>query len=118
MSQFKCPRSIIVAGLSHCGKTTFTRQLLQQTDSLFERPIRKIVYCHGQWQESFKDMAPQVTFIEGIPEDIPSIFPPNCRPGILILDDFACLESSCSIIIALSFLGCVYHYNYAISLLF
>ena len=77
MSQFKCPSSIIIAGPSQCGKTTFTRQLLQQADSLFERPIRKIVYCYGQWQECFKDIAPRVTFVEGIPEDIPSLFPPN-----------------------------------------
>ena len=38
-------------------------------------------------------MAPLVTFVEGIPEDIPSLFPPNCRPGILILDD---LMRNCS----------------------
>ena len=93
MSQFKCPSSIIIAGPSQCGKTTFTRQLLQQADPLFDRPIRKIVYCYGQWQECFKNMAPRVTFVEGIPEDIPSLFPPNCRPGILILDD---LMRNCS----------------------
>ena len=49
MSQFKCPSSIKIAGLSQCGKTTFTGQLLEQADSLFKRPIRKIVYCYGQW---------------------------------------------------------------------
>ena len=54
-------------------KTTFTKQLLQQADLLFERPIRKIEYCYGQWQECFRDMAAQVTFVEGIPEDIPSL---------------------------------------------
>ena len=92
MSQFKCPSSIIIAGPSQCGKTAFTKQLLQQADSLFERPIRKIVYCYGQWQECFTNMEPRVTFVEGIPEDIPSLFPPNC-PGILILDD---LMRNCS----------------------
>ena len=83
----------MIAGPSQCGKTTFTRQLLQQADSLFERSIRKIVYCYGQWQECFKDMATQVTFVEGIPEDIPSLFPPNCRPRVLVLDD---LMRNCS----------------------
>ena len=65
---------------------------VQKADSLFERSIRKIVYCYGQWQECFKDIAPRVTFVEGIPEDIPSLFPPNCRPGILILDDERILD--------------------------
>ena len=56
------------------GKLTFTKQLLQQADSLFEQPIRKIVYCYGQWQECFRYMAAEVTFVEGIPKDIPSSF--------------------------------------------
>ena len=38
-------------------------------------------------------MTAQVTFVEGIPEDIPSLFPANCRPGILVLDD---LMRNCS----------------------
>ena len=62
-------------------------ETVTSADFLFERPIRKIVYCYGQWQECFRDMAAQVTFVEGIPEDIPSLFPANCRPGILVLDD-------------------------------
>ena len=87
MAQFKCPSSIVIAGPSQCGKTTFTRQLLRNANVLFERPIRKIVYCYGQWQECFKDMGGHVQFEEGIPEDIPSLFPPTCRPGVLVLDD-------------------------------
>ena len=68
-------------------------QLFQYADVLFERPICKIVYCYGQWQECFQDMASQITFVEGIPEDIPALFPMGCRPGILVLDD---LMRNCS----------------------
>ena len=104
MSQFKCPSSIMIAGPSQCGKTTFTKQLLEQADSLFERPIRKIVYCYGQWQECFRNMTAQVTFVEGIPEDIPSLFPANCRPGMRncsdderILDLFTKVSHHCDV---------------------
>ena len=83
----------MIAGPSQCGKTTFTKLLLQYADVLFERPIRIIVYCYGQWQECFQDMASQITFVEGIPEDIPALFPMGCRPGILVLDD---LMRNCS----------------------
>ena len=38
-------------------------------------------------------MASQITFVEGIPEDIPALFPMGCRPGILVLDD---LMRNCS----------------------
>ena len=71
--QFKCPSSLIIAGPSQCGKTTFTRQLLREANVLFERPIKKIVYCYGQWQGCLKDMTGHVQFVEGIPEDIPSM---------------------------------------------
>lgn len=77
----------MIAGRSQREKTTFTKLLLQYADVLFERPICKIVYCYGQWQECFQDMASQITFVEGIPEDIPALFPMGCRPGILVLDD-------------------------------
>ena len=87
MSQFKCPSSIIISGPSQCGKTTFTRQILQHADCLFERPIRKIVYCYGQWQDCFKELVKEVTFMEGIPDDIPALFPPPHRPGLLVSDD-------------------------------
>ena len=33
-------------------------------------------------------MASQITFVEGIPEDIPALFLLHCHPGILVLDDF------------------------------
>ena len=97
MTQFKCPSSIMFAGPSQCGKTTFKKKLLMQANSLFERPIRKIVYCYGQWQDCFKDMIDQVQFVEGIPEDILGLFPQTCRPGILVLDDLMrhCSEDEC-----------------------
>ena len=41
MSQFKCPSSIIISGPSQCGKTTFTRQILQLADCLFEPPFAR-----------------------------------------------------------------------------
>ena len=34
-----------------------------------------------------------MTYVEGIPEDILSLFPANCRPGILVLDN---LMRNCS----------------------
>lgn len=89
--QFKCPSSIIIAGLSQCGKTTFKRQLLQQADSIYIQYI----FNNGPFAKSYIAMDNgknalriwQVTFVEGIPEDIPSLFSINCRPGILILYD-------------------------------
>ena len=87
MSQFKCPSSIIISGPSKCGKPTFTRQILQHADCLFERPIRKSLYCYRQWKDCFKELVKEVKFMEGIPDDIPTLFLPPYRPGLLVLDD-------------------------------
>lgn len=38
-------------------------------------------------------MASDATFVEGLPDDIPALFPRGCRPGILVLDD---LMRNCS----------------------
>ena len=84
-----CPPSslLFVQKTNTCKDHSSRGQLLRQANVLFERPIKKIVYCYGQWQECFKDMARHVQFVEGIPENIPCLFPPACRPGVLVLDD-------------------------------
>ena len=41
----------------------------------------------GSGKNEFKDKRGHVQFVEGIPEDIPCLFPPACRPGVLGLDD-------------------------------
>ena len=85
---FKTPCSIIVAGPSQCGKTTFTRQLLRSASRAFDRPVRRIVYCYGEPQRCFKDMQREgIYFHKGIQKNIQSLFPKHLRPGILVLDD-------------------------------
>ena len=63
------------------------RQILQHIDCLFEHPIHKIMYCYGQWQDCFKELVREITFMEDIPDDIPALFPPPYHPGLLVLDD-------------------------------
>ena len=83
---YKTPCSIIVAGPSQCGKTTFTRQLLRCASRAFDRPVRRIVYCYGEPQRCFKDMQCEgIHFHKGIPKNIQSLFPKHLRPGILVL---------------------------------
>ena len=85
---FKTPCSIIVAGPSQCGKTTFTRSLLRSTSRAFDRPVRRIVYCYGELQRCFKAMQREgIHFHKGIPKNIRTLFPNHLRPGILVLDD-------------------------------
>ena len=74
---------MIVAGPSQCGKTTFTRQLLQHAKRLFDRAPRCIVYCYGEAQPCFHTMQRQgIHFHKGIPANIQALFPQDQRPGI------------------------------------
>ena len=84
MSQFKCPSSIIISGPSQYGKTTFTRQILQHADCLFERPIRKIVYCYGQWQDCLKKWQRKSRLWRVFPTTFPPYFIKEAK--ILIAD--------------------------------
>lgn len=88
--RFHTPCSILVVGSSGCGKTVFVDHLLQQMKNNFDRPIHKVVYCHGVWQDHFNNMQARggIKFHEGLPsDDLGNIFPPSQRPGLLILDD-------------------------------
>lgn len=55
-SRFHTPCSILVVGCSSCGKTVFVDHLLQQIKDHFDNPIRKVLYCHGVWQDRFDSM--------------------------------------------------------------
>lgn len=87
--RFYTPCSILVVGSSGCGKTVFVDNLLQQLEDHFDNPVRKVLYCHGVWQDRFDSMKKRgVAFHEGLPpDDLGSLFPPSKRPGLLILDD-------------------------------
>ena len=87
--RFHTPCSILVVGSSGCGKTVFVDNLLQQIKDHFDNPIRKVLYCHGVWQDRFDSMKNRgVGFHEGLPlDDLGTLFPPSKRPALLILDD-------------------------------
>ena len=66
---FHTPSSILVVGLSGCGKTVFTEKRLLDNPDLFESPPTQVHYCYGAWQDRFRGMQDQgVVFHEGIPD--------------------------------------------------
>jgi hypothetical protein len=53
--RFKTPTTILLAGATKCGKTTFALNLLRNIDDLFLQPRCKqnIIYYYKKWQDSF-----------------------------------------------------------------
>ena len=78
---FKSPSTIVISGSTGCGKTTFLRRLLNETN-LFSSPPQRVVYCYGVWQDVFNEMV-DVEFRSGV--DIPQTT--THQHTIIILDD-------------------------------
>ena len=65
----KFPFTCVVAGPTRSGKTEWTKRLVKHASELISPPPHKIIWCYGEWQDSYKDLAPYgVEFVEGTPD--------------------------------------------------
>ena len=83
---FKHPFTMIVAGPTSCGKTTWIKNLLQQVNSMISPPPLKITWFYKRWQPMYTEMLNTITnmhFIQGVsPTNIDSRY-----PSLYIFDD-------------------------------
>ena len=87
MEAFKliCPFNAIVCGSSQSGKTTWTRQLLNNLQVL-SKPVAEIIWCHGITSENMPESG--VTKVSGLPNlDALEHLTRDGRHRLLILDD-------------------------------
>ena len=77
-------RSMIVAGPSQSGKTTFLLKMLNEKDELFRSPIKRVVWAYGQYQHHFHHMLRKKGYVlhAGIPK-VSDLLPHD----IVIMDD-------------------------------
>jgi hypothetical protein len=81
--RFKHPFTCIIAGPTGSGKTRFTFQFIDESQTQISPPPERIVYCYGEFQPMFNEY-PQITFNEGLPDN--KEFDGKLRT-LLILDD-------------------------------
>lgn len=62
------PFTMVIAGPTKSGKTFFLRDLLYFREQMFQPKIDKVVWFYGIYQPLYNDI-PQVTFVEGFPEN-------------------------------------------------
>jgi ABC-type iron transport system FetAB ATPase subunit len=93
-ARFQHPFSMICAGPSFSGKSTYVRNLLIHANRLINTHIDYVVIFSGSNDKSLKniDTSFKITFVEGLPENLDDFIQPNMH-GIFILDD---LESKAS----------------------
>ena len=84
------PFSLLVSGGRGVGKTVFTKKLLKHKSSMIENTPQRIIWCYGKHQpllfEELLKIEPSVEYVEGIPENLSSMFDRKI-PSLLILDD-------------------------------
>ena len=84
---FKHPFTMVIAGPTQSGKTTWTRNLIQNMSDWIEPCPQRIVWCYTQWQPMYGTMK-GVEFVRDIPPNLEEdgYFDLNSR-NLLVLDD-------------------------------
>ena len=81
---FKQPFTCILAGLSHCGKTTFAVRFIKNIKKLCSPPqFHSIVWCLSETSAAPLELKGQVTFYKGIPD----FKNDSLESKLIILDD-------------------------------
>ena len=91
-ARLKTPFSMIIAGPSNSGKTTFVIDLLKHSDRLIDNEFDYVLYFYGERFPHDKELAKHnIQFYQGLPESFDSFINPSKR-GLAIFDD---LMSEC-----------------------
>ena len=82
---FRHPFTMLLAGPTSCGKTTWMKHLLQQAESMITPPPEKILWFYKRWQPAYTDLqetVPHIEFVQGIEQ-----WNPDGQPTLYIYDD-------------------------------
>ena len=86
--QWKHPFTAVIAGPSGSGKTVFVKTFLNFIKNMMAPTPEEIVWCYGEWQESYDDLYKlqnNIHFVEGIPDTIDDWKSDKRR--LIIIDD-------------------------------
>ena len=85
------PFTCIVAGCTQSGKTVWVKSLLENAQKTISPPPQRIIWCYGQWQQSYFDMlktVPEIEFNKGIPDGIDNTdYLDVSQRNLIVLDD-------------------------------
>lgn len=76
------PFTMVLAGGSGAGKSSFAKRLLKNLPEMTEPPVQEVIWSYSEWQDGYADMC-NVTFVEGLP----NIQEKYDKPTLLIIDD-------------------------------
>ena len=84
-ARLKLSSGMIIVGPSQSGKTIWCTRLIHNSNEVFDRPVNKVYWCFGQWNNSLSDLKrdERVILHEGMPTS-PTEIEPN---SIVVIDD-------------------------------
>ena len=85
------PFTMLVAGPTGCGKSTFLAKLLEQSQLRIRPPPYRVIWCYKRWQPLYTKMQetiPGIEFVQGLPSGIQDEdFLDNRYPTLIVFDD-------------------------------
>jgi hypothetical protein len=81
--QLQVPFTMIVAGTTSSGKSSWIRKLMKQRAEMFSQPVNRVYYHYAVWQPAFADASDEaIEYHEGLP-NVDELEPHS----LLVLDD-------------------------------
>ena len=78
------PTTLLLAGSSCSGKTTWVFRLIENLDKIFTNKIERIVYFYKIWQSKFDSFVNEIEFHQGLPD--PTLLQQS-KGCLIVLDD-------------------------------
>ena len=81
--------TLLMAGPTSSGKTYYVKRLLEGGEDIIQNTPENIIWCYGMDQTLYHGMQetiPNITFVEGVPNDLEATLDPSVR-NLIVLDD-------------------------------
>lgn len=98
-ARFKTPMSMLVAGCSQSGKSTFVGEFLEHQDRLLDKEFTKIIWCYGEKTDDMERLkarwGDRLVLIKGLPADVKDYV--DQENSLVVFDDLfqECNSSEC-----------------------
>ena len=83
------PYTCLVAGPTSCRKTQFVKKIIEEGEHMTNGSVEKIIWLFGEYQLAYIELSqkfPDISFIEGILENLNEYINPKLRNLIVIND--------------------------------
>lgn len=118
-ARFRHPFSMLVAGPSECGKSTFIYELLKNAHRLIDTEFDYIVCFLGSEDPKLKELTflyrSKITFVSGLPENIDDYID-SSKHGFVLIDDLM-QEATRTMQVTELFTKKCHHQNFSIALI-